>query len=72
MTHFLSLDERRAWREREREVKGMRGGQTQAKRLRIDNELVQLLAKILSNLSLIMVGPVLVWCTVWAVVVDLW
>ncbi len=28
-------------------------------------------AKILSNLSLIMVGPVLHWCTVWALVVDL-
>lgn len=38
----------------------------------IDNELVQGVAKILSNLSLIMVGPVLLWCTVWALVVDLW
>ena len=33
---------------------------------------VQAVAKILSNLSLIMVGPVLLWSTVWAVVVDLW
>jgi hypothetical protein len=33
MTHFLSLDELRAWRERESRGQGNMGGQTQAKRL---------------------------------------
>jgi hypothetical protein len=71
MTHFLSLDERRAWRERE--VKGKyEGGKPRRSGWQIDNELVEWLGKILRNLSLIMVGPVLLWCTVWAVVVDLW
>src|SRR6266436_3920924 len=70
MTHFLSLDERRASRQGEREVKGR--GQTQAKRLQSTMSECRWVAKILSNLSLIMVGPVLLCCTVWALVVDLW
>ena len=41
MTHFLSLDERRAWRERSKGNMKERG-QTQAKRLQIDKEFVQL------------------------------